>query len=1373
MGQKLLLSSQQLEEQLMNTVSSGEGCIFPNDYSRELEAKKEYKDLKFELDSKIVQKIKTVTNGSKKNTFLLLLTSFSVLLSKYSDSNKVVIGSNPLSLLQNHETDNSVEVIVSSFDGNDTFKDTVLKTQSLITDSLVNKARMSKLKYKEIVDDQLKTLFIQGNIEELPLFLDGNSLLVFAYESTVEKITVTLKYSVGAYKESSIVNIYKRFIKVLSEFVSNSKLTINEVDLFLEGERAQLESFYKGEEISIEYQKDLMQIFEEEVERNPKKVALISNDKNITYEELNKRSNKIANFLRKKGIVKNTFVGIVSERSIEMVVGIFGILKAGGVYVPLSTDLPKERVQYILEDCDARILLARNNHNLTEVLDGEIIPLEEEYFEREEDNNLQIQTGGRDLMYAMYTSGTTGQPKGVMVTHENVLNTLFSLQYNYPFEKDDVFLMKSTYTFDMSIPELFTWFIKGGSMCILGEGKEKEPAEIIKAIKENGVTHLNFSPSMLEALINFLNDDQLKTLNNVRYIFVGGEIFSKSLAKKCLKLIGNVEVFNMYGPTETTVYATHNKITSTENEITIGRPINNTSIYILDSEKRLRPIGIPGDIYISGPGVSRGYINRQELTADKFVFDTISHTGIMYKSGDVGRYLSSGEIDFHGRLDDQVKIRGYRVEIGEIENVLLKHKCIKNAKIVVRENNVFGKYLCAYLIKENHDESISDSEIRNFLNNYLPSYMLPSHIIFIEEFPVNTNGKIDKKALPLPVKTIENKVQTPTEEKLKRIVSKCLGLTVLDPNENIFEQGVHSLMSIQLTYEINKAFNTSLQVSDIYSSPTITSLANLIVIKTDNSEMWDLVILKSKLENKFNSDMVIETYSVNGKEYIVLLTEVDREEVGTYIKQIECPSNFYPNYILSLIDFKEMPKNLVELFSHKRIKQLNKLNMEKLRINLKENFENFNSKLKDLEVCDVYPAGFLQHAYLDRNYKSAITMELNVENQINIEKINLCLNHVIDEHSILRSILVRNSGNGYNFNEYKISNRDLIFPTVDLSEYDIHSMEAIKDNIKSFLVEELKEQQQLDNILFRAVIVKENEKTYSILLCFDHNIFDAPSKQIIDYTFNKYYGKLVNNVNVTETKGKNIFYKKYLAEIFKETNKVNIRKYKNSEKYKEYKQAVLSTNRQYPDIEQPIIYSEPVCLNIEYDTTMFPSLNMEERNIGISLFVTKELCEILFEQEETPIRIVSNGRSFGKEDYKHLVGDCHTSIPILFNKSLNSPEEAYNLYLEEKRYYDDNSICIGAMTSKVFGDLEVWEIIHRGPINFNYIGEINEVIEKEILETIKNMNLARYPIMVYTIENRVGIVLFNGLPSDKKLHSLEKLTNIPGIEKVEYLRANL
>ena len=649
------------------------------------------------------------------------------------------------------------------------------------------------------------------------------------------RLIIDYDYLSDLFYATEIEFIHQHIINLLWHALDNPEKSISKLEMLSEKEKSKILYEFNDTKADFPDDKTLQQLFEEQAEKTPDNTAIIFNDKKLTYRELNDKANSLAVTLRLKGLGPDKIAGIMMYRSLEMVIGIFGIIKAGGAYMPIDPQYPEDRIKYMLEDTGAELLLTQDA--LTDNLSFEsyIINLDDEDAYSYCNGNIENINKPKDLAYIIYTSGSTSRPKGVMIEHRSVINRLSWMQKKYPIGNDSCILQKTPFTFDVSVWEMFWWSFTGASVCMLDPGGEKDPELIIRAVERYRVTTLHFVPSMLSIFLQYLEKKaNISRLSSLRQVFSSGEALTIQQVIKfnnLLNLTNGTELYNLYGPTEATVDVSYFDCSPevSLNLVPIGKPIDNIKLYILDKNMNLLPVGIPGELFIGGVGVARGYLNKPELTTEKFIENQFVSGEKVYKTGDLARWFSKGDIEYLGRMDFQIKIRGFRIELGEIENRLLTHPGVFDAVVVGRSGKNDSKYLCAYYSGEK-DVSVEDLKIH--LSKELPEYMVPRYIVRLEKLPLSSNGKVNRKALPeydIATYTDEEYV-APSDEIEKKLTSVCsaiLKIKKLGINVNLFNLGVDSLMVIDILTRVYK-FNWGLSAADFYKYKTIGELSKKI-----------------------------------------------------------------------------------------------------------------------------------------------------------------------------------------------------------------------------------------------------------------------------------------------------------------------------------------------------------------------------------------------------------------------------------------------------------------------------------------------------------------------------------------------------------------
>ncbi|GAX37798.1 non-ribosomal peptide synthetase family protein [Nodularia sp. NIES-3585] len=588
--------------------------------------------------------------------------------------------------------------------------------------------------------------------------------------------------------------------------------------------------------MEIDYQDIAVhQLVENQVLLTPTKVAIIFQNQQLTYGELNEKANKLAHYLKSLGVSSETLVGICVERSLFMVIGLLAILKAGGAYVPLDPSYPSERLAFMLEDSQLPILVTQQH--LSEKLtphSAKTVFLDSDWeaIAQYSPENPINQVCADNLAYVIYTSGSTGKPKGVEIVHGAVVNFLISMQQKPGLTSQDILLAVTTISFDIAVLELFLPLTVGTTSVIVSREVATDAIQLFQTINDSGATVMQATPATWRMLlaIGWEGNQNLK-------IICGGELLTRHLANQLLERSSSV--WNMYGPTETTIWSTVDKVESGDGAITIGSPILNTQIYVLKEPARrkndiLEPVvdEEEGQVYIGGVGLARGYWNRPELTAEKFITDPFRNdpTVRLYKTGDLARYLPDGSISIIGRIDHQVKVRGHRIELGDIEATLSQHTQVQECVVVVREDSPGDMRLVAYVVPKSQLSNMRPAQLRAWLKEKLPDYMVPAIVVFIDSLPLTPNCKVDRRALPRPtLDLIEEFVppRTELEKQLTKIWTAILGMEV-DVCQNFFESGGNSLTSPVLLYRINKTFQIELSLDCLFKAPTIAELAKVI-----------------------------------------------------------------------------------------------------------------------------------------------------------------------------------------------------------------------------------------------------------------------------------------------------------------------------------------------------------------------------------------------------------------------------------------------------------------------------------------------------------------------------------------------------------------
>lgn len=823
------------------------------------------------LPKGLVDKLTALSQSEGVTLFMTLLAALQTLLGRYSRQDDIVVGS-PIAGRNNTEVEQLIGFFVNTLalrtdlSGNPAFRELLVRVKETTLDAyahqdipfekLVEELQPERsLSYQPIFqvvfalqNAPQRSLELAGlQLERLPLH-QGTSAFDMSWFATnvPEGMHIRVEYNVSLFDPATVGRAIGHLQNLLEAIVENPDQHIGEIKLLAVEERRQVEKASNGPRIDYPRERSLHQFIEEQVERTPDAAALVFQSVTLSYREINNRANRLANRLRSMGVGPDMLVGICVERSVEMVIGLLGILKAGGAYVPLDPEYPAERLQLMLADSEASVLLTMEHligvlpeHGITTICLDRDWPL----LADESTANPAVINTGKSLAYVIYTSGSTGKPKGVPNVHEGIVNRLLWMQDTYDLGSADRILQKTPYSFDVSVWEFFWPLMTGACLVMAQPGGHKDPQYLVEVIRSQRITTLHFVPSMLGI---FLDSDDVERCTSLQRVICSGEALPFELQQRFFVKLGS-ELHNLYGPTEASVDVTYWRCSpdSGRTTVPIGSPIWNTQIRILDPFLQPVPFGIPGELHIGGVGLARGYLKRPELTAEKFIPDRFSQEpgARLYKSGDLARMLPDGTVEYLGRIDHQVKIRGFRIELGEIEAILDSIYGIRQSIVMAREDQTGNKRLVAYIVSEptlqdstktNIAEELQWPEItaqfRRTLGDKLPEFMVPTAFVRMEAIPLSLNGKANRSALPQPEFAREDSTsyvapRTSTEERLVTIWSEVLRLPIIGANDNFFRLGGHSLLATQVISRIRQTTGVDLPLRILFEYPTVAELA--------------------------------------------------------------------------------------------------------------------------------------------------------------------------------------------------------------------------------------------------------------------------------------------------------------------------------------------------------------------------------------------------------------------------------------------------------------------------------------------------------------------------------------------------------------------
>ncbi|WP_068776273.1 non-ribosomal peptide synthetase [Paenibacillus sp. FJAT-26967] len=1373
--------SLELQEQFWKRQFEGEIPVLnlPTDDPRPKTQSFEGESLSIRLEGSAGAAVKQLVSETRCTLYMLMLTAYNVLLSKYSGQEDIIVGS-PVAGRPQAELEQVIGMFVNTLalrnypastktfrDFLDEVKDRTLsafENQDFQYEELVDKLKLKRdLSRNPLFDVMLEV----QNIDIGDMEMEGLHVTPYSFESTVSKFdmtvsvyedaegfTLSVEYAAKLFRKGTMERLLHHLTRILQTVTTNPDIRLADINMLTENEEKVLLTDFNDTKASYPENATLPELFREQAARTPDSTALVYKETTLTYRELSEKTNRLAAVLRDNGVRSGSVVAIVGDRSSDMVIGMLGVMKAGGAYLPIDPEYPQDRLDYVLEDSGAQIVLYQTIYEDKVPAGMKAMALEDEATYRGGEKDLPDWNTSSDLAYVMYTSGSTGKPKGVMVEHRGIVRLVRNTNY-VEFKPEDKILQTAAQVFDVSVFEIWGALLNGSELYVVDKFTLLDPYKLGEAIKEYGITMM----WLTSPLFNQLSQQKPDMFRPLRYLIVGGDALSPVRINTVRRICPKLTVVNGYGPTENTTFSCCFEINEDyPDNIPIGYPISNSTAYILNAHGKLNPIGVPGELWVGGDGVARGYINKPELTAEKFIPNPFAPGEQLYGTGDLARWLPGGAIEYLGRIDNQVKIRGFRIEIGEIETQILRHEAVKEAAVLIKEQGDQNKFLCAYVVSE---RAVTDRELKDYLAGQLPDYMIPAVFLFMEKLPLTQNGKVDKKALPEPQQGEWNESgytapRNRTERTIADIYSELLGIERISVRANFFELGGHSLKAIRLIARFAE-LGWPVSIQDVFTHQTPADMAALI----SRSAVDQVQKIRQKAEaaqfltGRLGKPVRYLHYYSGSRRYDLLSVEELDESIRRQAEQLiaaNIGAEIQPHYIVSGIQPESGPQISAEQFKAlTALQEPEEAGIAGILAQIDESQTQFAEGITGGEIVTHYGISPSQRYHLA--HKDISGTHISFDHYVDTDLLRGVIHHLICTQEVMRSVLTEEGEQG----SWMLLDEpeSITLPYLDLSGFGADTRRQVLQAVmENFFI---RTHDLVGSLMYRILLVKENLKEYTLLLPFSHAGFDYMSGEIIQNKVRRLYEQFENGEQPQEEKGHT--YQDYIAQISKGPSETTDEELVSSLALESFQ---LQTEKLY-QFSRHFDSSGYTVVNFEKDAGQAAGGDAEEL-WKVAIGITRDFFSEYFGVRHLPVWLTNYGRKYGNESFFETVGECIDYIPVLLNAaddiSYSVKDIKFRLDKASRQNINYANLMYNGAMSEAFGQTQLLlkAAFEKFPLNVNYLGEM-----PELEDTVSGLDLGgvncdekdRVVCMVWHSKGKISLtIVLPYLENQEKVRSL-------------------